>query len=708
MKEDIMKNIIDVYLLYGFELAEEAKDYLVFTYTNGYFSNAEIVKLNDKDCTKCKEKYEALSYSVTIISCSDVEKLHKKLFAGFFSIRQSKIKNAKEYADYCEKQKQKFLISKYEYLNCDYAIDESIYEDGLVDCIYSKLSETGPQLIILEAAAGYGKTCTSFEVLQRFSACDETRVPLMTELSKNRKASIFKYVLLSEIDSKFPALSTKVVNFEIKNGNVPLIIDGFDELLSKSIEYENDDENPSEEAQNMLDTIAQLFRDDSQAKVLITSRKSAIFTGEQFDEWVERRQLSGLITRIELKSPRVKNWIGVEKEQILKEKNINLDYISNPILLSILRDKDEDYLRANDIAKIIEEYFSTIMDREKERQSLSLEKDEQSCILRRLASFFADMGISSDSMEFVKEILFEITKDEIAEFISRYKYSFDSVETLPDDDQFIGKLLRHALLDRVAYRKNQIGFINEFVFGYFLGQAILNGDNDLGEACWDYKYIDLISTSYAIDGIAGKGDIQEKVNACIDLYSVRQQLEISNKLFHKNVRGYKDQTITDFDFTSGFVFDPSNTISDCVFVNCIFNSCFFSDNSLSNCQFYNCTFYNPTAHSNNKTDHSLSFIACVGYEELEATYCVNSGIECSHDEDFERVVLEQFWKRGSDAPERRRAFRTMYRGFTNTQSRMVDNAIRSLLQKDLLVKKNYCYELNFTKLEEIKLILGRE
>ena len=72
----------------------------------------------------------------------------------------------------------------------------------------------------------------------------------------------------------------------------------------------------------MLDTIAQLFKDDSQAKVLITSRKSAIFTGEQFDEWVERRQLSGLITRIELKSPRVKNWIGVEKEQILKEKNM--------------------------------------------------------------------------------------------------------------------------------------------------------------------------------------------------------------------------------------------------------------------------------------------------------------------------------------------------------------------------------------------------
>lgn len=708
IREELMKKIIDVYLLYGFELAEKTGDYLVFTYTNGYFSNAEIVQLNEKSCIKCKEKYEALSYSVTIITCADVEKLHKKLFAGFFSSRQSKTKISNEYASYCEKQKQKFLISKYEYLNCDYVIEESIYSEGLVDYIYNKLSETGPQLVILEAAAGYGKTCTSFEVFQRFSSYEESRVPLMTELSKNRKASIFKYVLLSEIDSKFPALSTKVVNFEIKNGNVPLIIDGFDELLSKSIEYESDDQNSSEEAQNMLDTIAQLFKDESQAKILITSRKSAIFTGEQFDEWIERRQLSDLITRIELKSPRVKNWIGVGKEQILKQKNVNLDYVSNPILLSILRDKEESYLRDNDIAKIIEEYFSTIMVREKERQSLSLEENEQNCILRRMASFFAEFGISSEDIGFVKDILIEITKDEIDEYISRYKYSFDPVETLPDKDQFIGKLLHHALLDRVMYRKNQIGFINDFIFGYFLGQAILNGDNNLEKACWDYKYIDLISTSYSIDGIAGKDEIQKKVQNCIDLYSVKQQLEISNKLFHNNIRSYNDQTITDFDFSTGFVFNPSVTITNCVFVNCVFDSCHFFDDSLYNCQFYNCVFYNPTVNSSNIKDHYLSFFACSGFKQLESAYCVNNEIERDQDENYERVVLEQFWKKGSDAPERRRAFRTMYRGFTNTQSRLVDDAIHALLEKDILIKKTYCYELNFTELEKIKRILGRE
>ena len=254
------------------------------------------------------------------------------------------------FPQYCEKQKEKFLISNYEYLNCDYVINDMTYSEGLVDKISSKLVEEGPKLVILEAAAGYGKTCTSFEVLQKFSQDEGKQVPLMTELSKNRKASIFKYVLLTEIDKRFPTLAAKVVTYEIRNGSVPLIIDGFDELLSRSIELDNETEYTSEEAQNMLDTIAQFFCGESKAKILITSRKSAIFSGEKFDVWAECRKISNLITRIELKSPRVRNWIGPEKEEVLRQKNVNLEYIANPILLSILRDKSIEYLYENEIS----------------------------------------------------------------------------------------------------------------------------------------------------------------------------------------------------------------------------------------------------------------------------------------------------------------------------------------------------------------------
>lgn len=64
--------------------------------------------------------------------------------------------------------------------------------------------------------------------------CTDNFAPIFTELSKNRKAALFRYVLLDEIDRKFTSLSSELVISEIRNGKVPLIIDGFDELISRS------------------------------------------------------------------------------------------------------------------------------------------------------------------------------------------------------------------------------------------------------------------------------------------------------------------------------------------------------------------------------------------------------------------------------------------------------------------------------------------
>ena len=138
----------------------------------------------------------------------------------------------------------------------------------------------------------------------------------------------------------------------------------------------------------------------------------------------------------------------------------------------------------------------------------------------------------------------------------------------------------------------------------------MNCESVLENACWDYKYIDLISTAYSIDGIAGKSDIQEKIDNCIDLYSPKQQFEIFNKLFHYNIRSYENQTITDFEFSAGFIFNPDALISNCVFINCVFDSCHFFEESFLNCQFYNCTFYHPTVNLTTQKDCFLSFFDC--------------------------------------------------------------------------------------------------
>ena len=96
-------------------------------------------------------------------------------------------------------------------------------------------------------------------------------------------------------------------------------------------------------------------------------------------------------------------------------------HIANPILLSILRFKEMDYISRNSVSGIIEDYLSDLLNREKQRQSLYLEKEEQLDIMYRIAGIFADFNISSEDREFIKDIILEITKDKIDEYILRYK-----------------------------------------------------------------------------------------------------------------------------------------------------------------------------------------------------------------------------------------------------------------------------------------------
>ena len=101
--------IIYLYELYGFTLEAETKDYIVFTYSNGYFCNAEIIKLNSCDTAAIQKQYEELGYAVRICPETDISKLHENLFRGFFSLKNTKIRIKKEYDSYCELQKNKLL-----------------------------------------------------------------------------------------------------------------------------------------------------------------------------------------------------------------------------------------------------------------------------------------------------------------------------------------------------------------------------------------------------------------------------------------------------------------------------------------------------------------------------------------------------------------------------------------------------------------------
>ena len=74
---------------------------------------------------------------------------------------------------------------------------------------------------------------------------------------------------------------------------------------------------------------------------------------------------------------------------------------------------------------------------------------------------------------------------------------------------------------------------------------------------------------------------------------------------------------------------------------------------------------------------------------------------------YEKLVLEQFWMKGSNAAEPRKTYRTLFKGVKQQEKANVLTAVNSLLSRKILLRLTYCLELNFSKMSEIKEILGR-
>ena len=264
-----IKEISALYKKYGFDEGIGNDKFLTFLSQEHYFSNAEIVVLdpNSEEINVQKQEYEEMGYSVRVKNFHDLKFIHNALFDGFFRVKSSNAKLMREYHEFCEKQSQKVLGNQYEYISGSYFENGYRKDDNIIERIQELYGSDGQQLIILEAAAGFGKTCTSFEVIKSLVEKYPQNIPLITELSKNRKANLFRYVLLSEIDQKFPTLNGDLVTYEIGEGRIFVIIDGFDELLSKSCSSISEPK-PNNDVQTMLDTISQLFTNGAQTKVL--------------------------------------------------------------------------------------------------------------------------------------------------------------------------------------------------------------------------------------------------------------------------------------------------------------------------------------------------------------------------------------------------------------------------------------------------------
>lgn len=704
MKEEL----IELYSMYRFRLEEDTEKCLVFSYRIGAFRNIEIVILKNKsehksDAERLRQDYEKAGWnSINIVFYDSIAATEKKLFDSFFYIEESRQRLQEEYDDFCKLQTRK-LKGKYAYIVCSYSNAEEKMATDLVDHVVASTEIHAARLTILEAAAGYGKTCTVYEILNRLLQYCPGKIPLFIELSKNRLANIFLYVLQNEINEKFTQLSTELVIREIKKGQIPLIIDGFDELIQwkKSVEVE---ENPDEQSLSMLSTIADLLGDDSKAWILMTSRRSAIFTGDIFEEWVSTKLGKNCrVERLQILKPSAREWIGDEKYRCMCENRIAIDSISNPVLLTSIRNQSlaevEEMVKDEDA--VVSKYFNMLLEREEIRQMLNLNAQKLYCIMERLASDFVQYDITAESRDFIQELLYEILQDDLMDYRVSYKQKYGSEVGMLSKEDYIGRILNNSLLDRISMTSNKIGFINEFVMGILIGDAICNNELQTSEV--SEKFVDISATAFSSRGQKKCKEYYEKVKASIGQVGSQVRLNVEMNLLHKNASNYENEYFSGMYFQSNYEFDSAFKFRSCIFSSCIFDQCIIQAEVFEDVKFFNCQFYDITVQG--KVGENI-FLGCSGYKLLEKKRDTEV-IEKEPGDKYEKIVLEQFWKPGYNAAEPRRTYTALFKGIDSNEYYNVEIALKALLKKGLLRELNVCYEINTSRMKEIKEILGR-
>ena len=695
--------VIALYERYGFKIINTKDDYImVCTINNGHYYNADIVILNDSSSgEKIFKEYTNAGYACKIREYSSIKDVSETLFKGFFNVNNSKERLNKSYEKFTNSLVSNFSEnSHYSYINSSYFING---EKGTLDVIAeitNRLEDSKPTLFLIEAAAGFGKTCTAYELLNEIVSHYHDLLPLFTELSRNRQAKIFRYVLLDEIDNFFPTLSSKLVRLEIKDGKVPVILDGFDELLHTKLD-DNDEIN-----ETMIETIGELL--EGQAKIILTTRRTVMFDGDEFHEWMHSHKDDFNIVRIKIDEPTVENWLEDYKIKLLKKNDFSIEKLSNPVLLSFLRSiSDTEFLEvATEVNTIVNKYFELMLDREKTRQDLNMTIREQYDVFTRLAKDMIDLSYTSESREYFISCFLEYETKLLEEVRNRY-----SIENKPTKDELANKLASHALLDKSNIDNKGIGFINEFVLGNFCAENIINSNDDY--MVEDIRFIAPAVISYIPRSSEKKLLLWKSLAFVLDFINISEKLKYMISLNDKIVSDIQDSTIENLtikDIKIGEKYKLSNSL----FINCTFTNSNIDCRNMREVSFVDCNFYNSQV-LNYQGSSSITLLGCNSDNDLESKIIdykeeEKEEISDSKDKDCEVFILNKFWNKGLNTFYKHRHIKGLYSGNSMFSHKDILKGLDRLRKKDFLLqpdKVNFA-EFNTAKISEIKLYMERK
>lgn len=657
-----IKQLDELFRIYGYEVKEHKSSYAVYVLNQGMYHGAEVIVFDNSDVESVLAQYSKLGYHAKKQEFKTIEEAELYLFSGFFNIKTTEFDITRRYSEYAANQVKHYCNPNinYKYISMPYSIcceqtnDSVRGNTDIISAIKNEINRKGARLIIVEAAAGFGKTCTAYEVYKSFIEKTDYQKPIFTELSRNRDAKQFKYILWSEIDKeKETTAKQDLVIYNIKKGRIPLIIDGFDELLSKDIDSGKAEQlNEFEQVETMLSTIGDLLTGES--KVVLTSRRTAIFAGAEFESWVDSYNGCFDIVRFQLDKPDIKEWLSNERYNEITRHNIPFDSISNPVLLTYLRNINSEEFEElmNFPETLTESFFKFLLEREKIRQNINIRWEDQMVIYQNLTKAFADFDIMGESRDFVKELIIEYNKEDL----TYYKESMTTKQTL---DELADTLTNHALLDRIG-NKDFITFVNEFVFGYLFGKGIIDAGIEYLSKLNPFPdyLLELAVSSFKYSSDTDKQKLWGILAVIKDSMSLSLALSTDCVLKGKILSNYEYEGINSYFFDKVIFSGSDCRFADVSFVDDTFSNCKFDPRAFSNATFTGCRFIDCEV-INTGGGIEPQQIHCYGCDDY------NSGFITSFEADIVRIndstedvklelqILSKYFKVDGKSPKMR-------------------------------------------------------
>lgn len=711
-------NVIEKFRKYGFEYKKNSSNssYLTFTFKSGFFHNAEVVQLasnsdDEVDITRKIEDLKNLGVSIKRNKYDTIEQIEKGLFEGFFDVEHWKSRIQDEYDTYTKTILKSFPESEqleYKYINAPYSLSENsrvVHENNkpIVENIADSMLKKGAQLILIEAPAGFGKTCTSYELIDQLAKRENNPIPFFTEFSRDRQARVFGHVFVKEVDRAFSQVKSSVVIDELQNGRIVMVLDGFDELLGEDSKEKHEDDY--ENAEPMLETIGELLVKN--AKIIITSRRAAMFDGSVFNEWLERYSDKFTFKRFRIHQPRIEDWLNEERRASLSSAGLELDKLSNPVLLAYLRALKFEQFNSllNTPEKVVSHYFTAMLEREMERQNLPMLPENQTKVLATIAEHMCEKDYTSDG----KDKIVELFKSKCFQLLESTRKLYP-IKDRPTIDELATTLATHAFFDRSNQGEGRIEFINEFVFGNYIAEAILKFEGEWIAS--DERFVEPAISSYRPRTLYERKSLWNKLEFMKVFLSDSDRMSYEIKMLGTIYdEDYSGTSINSLDVSNTSFFE-NKSVNGISFSNCSFSNVKFYIENIENATFINCKFYDCSIVADDIKENSIELLNCLANNDFLRILEENQVIEeLNLPSELTLQIFRRYFPVGSGSCERihiplASVYKIQVDGCTK---RDITKEIKRLKKEELLIdaSDSSYIAINSSKMAEIKQLIGR-